>query len=87
MKKITAKHINKVIVDLDKKSNTVIQYLLDMFGDEQPALFDYVHEADEKLKRDEVDLLITTALMGWYIIRETLGCDDEVSDDFIDARL
>jgi len=87
MKKITQKHIDKVIADLDKKSSQVIQYLLDFFSDEQPALFDYIHDADEKLNKDELDLLITAALMGWYIVRETLGCDDEVSDDFIDARL
>ena len=86
MKKITPAQINKTFAALNKKGGNVIGGLLDIFMEEQPALFDYIREGDESLNVDERELLLTAAVMGWHILREAGGARDEIDDDAIDER-
>ncbi len=86
MKKLTLKQVDKIINRLGGKTEAATGHLLDKFGEEQPALFDYIHKADSRFNRDEADLLITMAVLGWHIVKKGLGRGSEVPNAFIEER-
>ena len=84
MKKITLKQVNKIIAALGGKTEIVIKGLVDRISEEQPALFEYLRKADSRFNKKESELLITTAVMGWHIVKEELGCSAEIYEAFIE---
>jgi hypothetical protein len=86
MKKITMKQVDKILALLGEQTESITKFLLNRFAEEQPALFDYICKADSRFDRNEADLLITTATMGWHIVREKLGRCSKVCESFIEER-
>ncbi len=84
---INEKDIDSVFAKLNKKKENPFVFLFKKMRKEQPAIYDYIFEAEDDFTKDEREALTTTAAMGWYIIRDILGAENEVSIDFIDERL
>jgi hypothetical protein len=86
-KPITAKQIEKAMEDIDAKGKNPLPKLADAFKKEQPALHKCLSEAEDELNGEERDMLMTVALVGWYIVRWSLGGATAADVDFIDERL
>ena len=88
MKLITDIDIEKIFKMLMAAGENPFALILKKMEQEQPALVEYLFEADEEdLNDDERDLLVNAGIIAWNIIRETLGEAPVKSDDFIDLRL
>jgi hypothetical protein len=87
IKTITARQIEKAMEDIDAEGKNPLQKLADDFKKEQPALHQYLSETEDELNGEERDMLMTVALVGWYIVRWSLGGATAADVDFIDERL
>ncbi len=82
MKEITLDDVNQIIDTLPENRADHFKYLFDQIESEQPEIFDFLH-SDPELNEEELDLLLTVSMIGWYIVKQILNCTEEVSEDFM----
>src|SRR6056297_801255 len=88
MKQVNDKDIGNVLSVLEKSDNNFLETISAEFDQEQYPVVDYLYEVeDDFFTADERDLLINTVTIGWYIIKQSIGCDVKVDADMLDDFL
>jgi hypothetical protein len=87
MKQIADQDIEKILDDLGDLDDAAIERLFQDMDRENPAIIDYLHEVEgDAFKDAERNLLVDTAIIGWHIIKETVGAR-KVKEGELDERL
>ncbi|HQO39828.1 MAG TPA: SEC-C metal-binding domain-containing protein [Spirochaetota bacterium] len=82
MKQITPDDVDNVILTLPENQNDHLDYLLNLLESEQPFIYDFLHN-DYALNEDELELLLYISLIAWYIIRDMLKRNEQISEDYL----
>jgi len=88
MRQIVDKDISAVLSMLEKSDNEFFGKISEEFDKAQFQVVDYLYEVeDDFFTADERDLLINTVTFGWYIIKESVGCEAKIDADILDESL
>jgi len=88
MKTITENDIETAINRLNSIQDNPMEQIFEDMDSQQNEIIDYLFEVEgDDLNEDERDLLIDTAVLGWYIVKEIAGCDKKISGNCLDSRL
>lgn len=82
MKQITLDDVDNVIATLPENEEDHLDYLIDLLESEQPFIYDFLHN-DYALNEDELEMLHYISLIAWYIIRDVLKRNEQISDDYL----
>lgn len=86
MKQISEQDIEKTLGGLEKTDP--FGSLLREMGREQPAIADYLYEAEgNDINDDERELLVNFSALAWKIISESLGRRPEASFEYLGGQL